>query len=457
MAILPNTFADAVQLTRGLGLKYLWIDSLCIIQDDPDDWARESARMADVYHHAALTISADGASDSSKGLFQTIENPRTKEISIPFQCPTGAGSICARKSDLHGKDRVHVIGQKKEEPLRSRGWVLQEWILSNRIVHFTAGEILWECNMFHCCECQIASQSNLEDHKHWQAINETSKTHFYQRGEAKSDERFNWPRVVENFSDRQLTKNTDRLPALSGLATLHKPKASEDYAAGIWKSQLPQALLWRIHPGNTPYSSDRGTRHEVYYAPSWSWASITTGRIMCQSHETTGWDVVCKAKPVQCEFLEVYTLPATQNPFGPTSSAFIKMRGEIGIVERNTEWDNNTEGRFIGITRHALHGIEYTVDIWPDVGRSPMDWELNPTDDIFLLLLEKRTWIPKDYWRDPDFSHNHPSSLLGIAMKRLEKFDEFKRVGFAEIKYKSYYESEVISDLKLETRVITIV
>ncbi|KAF2191802.1 HET-domain-containing protein, partial [Zopfia rhizophila CBS 207.26] len=143
MAALPKTFADAVLLTRELGIKYIWIDSLCIIQNDAEDWARESARMAEVYQNAALTISADGAADGSKGLFQTTKIPLFEEISIPFQNPTGSGLIYARETTLETSgDHVHVIDHKKNDPLRHRGWALQEWLLSSRIAHFTTGELL---------------------------------------------------------------------------------------------------------------------------------------------------------------------------------------------------------------------------------------------------------------------------------------------------------------------------
>jgi hypothetical protein len=122
ISTLPKTFADAVLLTRKLGIKYIWIDSLCIIQDDAEDWVRESARMAEVYQNAALTISADGAADGSQGLFQTIEVPGFEEISIPFQTPAGPGLIYARETTLRPyRDSLHVIGHKDKDPLRHRG------------------------------------------------------------------------------------------------------------------------------------------------------------------------------------------------------------------------------------------------------------------------------------------------------------------------------------------------
>lgn len=70
---LPQTFQDAIDLTRFLSIRYLWIDSLCIIQDDRDDWAKESAAMASVYGNSYLTISATAAANCSKGLYASSD------------------------------------------------------------------------------------------------------------------------------------------------------------------------------------------------------------------------------------------------------------------------------------------------------------------------------------------------------------------------------------------------
>ncbi|KAK4115383.1 HET-domain-containing protein [Canariomyces notabilis] len=140
LTTLPRTFRDAVLLTRMIGIEYIWIDSLCIIQDDDEDWARESARMAEVYQNAALTISADGAANDSEGLFEPSRKRSVEESRIQASHPADSAPVYVRKTTLRPfGDYVHVITHRSDQPLRRRGWTLQEWLLSARVVHFYNG------------------------------------------------------------------------------------------------------------------------------------------------------------------------------------------------------------------------------------------------------------------------------------------------------------------------------
>ncbi|KAK1751379.1 heterokaryon incompatibility protein-domain-containing protein [Echria macrotheca] len=146
---LPPTFSEALQLSRALGIPYLWIDSLCIIQDDAADWEREAARMQEVYRNAVLTISADGAVDSRVGLFKPVSE-RKLPRSIATCCPAAevegataeSESLWGRMTDLN----VNMDG-------------MFGWVLSRRIVHFTTGELLWDCLETEGCECQTHFKS----------------------------------------------------------------------------------------------------------------------------------------------------------------------------------------------------------------------------------------------------------------------------------------------------------
>ncbi|KAH6629718.1 heterokaryon incompatibility protein-domain-containing protein [Boeremia exigua] len=133
---LPKTFQDAIYVCQQLGQQYLWIDSLCIRQDDPEDWDREAAKMHLVYANAVFNIAATGAANSSVGLsFQ--RNPLAHQ---PFCVHTGTG----------GHDRWLFLPDWSdhtilESPLNRRAWVSQERFLSNRIMHFTTAGLYWEC------------------------------------------------------------------------------------------------------------------------------------------------------------------------------------------------------------------------------------------------------------------------------------------------------------------------
>ena len=132
---LPLTFQDAVITTRKLKIPYLWIDSLCIVQDSPSDWEQEAARMAKVYAGSICTLSALGSEDSNGGFFRVAE----KETDFVFRYDLSLGSQRIRVFPCEPNDSV------LDGPLMDRAWTLQERELSNRILHFSRNELLWEC------------------------------------------------------------------------------------------------------------------------------------------------------------------------------------------------------------------------------------------------------------------------------------------------------------------------
>jgi hypothetical protein len=189
ISFLPKTFQDAMKITKRLGVRYLWIDCLCIIQDDALDWERESTRMAKVYRNAYLTISASACTDSYSGCFPKRKNdsyvsPPT--LSLGYKIPreaTGPNSytIDYKHTAQAGiKNRIHLFeewlpgssfyapqpiyigtfGKRfdpiAKEPLSSRGWTLQERLLSPRIVHYATDQMYFEC------EFQLVSEDGFK-------------------------------------------------------------------------------------------------------------------------------------------------------------------------------------------------------------------------------------------------------------------------------------------------------
>ena len=144
---LPRTFRDTVTITRGIGIKYIWIDSLCIIQDDEDDWERESGRMERVFSGAYCTIGASSASSSREG-FLEFRSPRSC-VQLQTQS-AGTLYVCPAIDDFH---RHVELGQ-----LNRRGWVLQERALSRRSIYFTSTQVYWECGKGVQCETLASLQ-----------------------------------------------------------------------------------------------------------------------------------------------------------------------------------------------------------------------------------------------------------------------------------------------------------
>ncbi|KAH8596043.1 heterokaryon incompatibility protein-domain-containing protein, partial [Bisporella sp. PMI_857] len=240
LSSLPRTFRDAVQVVRYCGYRYLWIDSLCIFQSGEgreEDWERESALMGGVYSHAILNISATAAADGDGGLFHRNDSRKTQPCTIIGRLDDGRTYplICH-------PPRIWETNMQ-QAPISKRGWVLQERILSPRILHMAAGQMFWECCQERAAEflpsCSVDSKG--KNLKSWPAASKNSE---------EDDERNHqvWWEIVQTYSSCDLTNPMDKLPAISGLArrTCRQLRFEDkEYLAGLFAPDLPGALLWR--------------------------------------------------------------------------------------------------------------------------------------------------------------------------------------------------------------------
>lgn len=153
---LPQTFQDAATITRALEIKYLWIDSFCIIQGDDDDWQKESGKMASTYAGAFLVISADKSRDCHGGFLHKKAEDRSSPTPLAT-IPTN--NVDSSKSAVYIGELSHGC-LFDHELLASRAWTLQENLLAPRMLHFTSSELVWECMDALCCECMYLDQEN---------------------------------------------------------------------------------------------------------------------------------------------------------------------------------------------------------------------------------------------------------------------------------------------------------
>lgn len=246
---LPKTFQDAIFIARYLGFQYLWIDSLCIIQDDKDDWDRESTLMTDVYGGSDLNIAAVSAKDGSVGCFFQRDRKWRSQLTLA--------------SD--GMEMLYDVlpanmQSPRRTPLFHRGWVIQERYLSRRSLYFHEHQIFWDCREHSKCE-----STNSESHVMRSLV--MSPLLFgspFMSGEITLD---NWWTIVQRYSRMRLTRATDRLVAIGGLAKAIQAQIGDGYFSGMWRRDLELQLLW--------YGRSLA-ENEAYVAPTWSWASLGT-------------------------------------------------------------------------------------------------------------------------------------------------------------------------------------
>lgn len=264
---LPKTFQDAAIFTRRLGIRYLWIDSFCIIQDDADDWSTESGRMASIYEHAELTLAATASANGRGGLFRKDvsevrlsppDDIRMRRLPDPMFFETTDGGENLPDPKFFGTTDERKNLPDRRSPLLKRAWVLQERMLSRRVLHFTPLELVLECRVGKATESGHDWIDASMKHKFSAAYLTETMNH-----EFRSDM---WRSLVKLFTQLGITKVGDTLAAMAGLAKrMRLPGEMEgDYLAGLWRHDLLSGLLW-VRSGHGPYNINCNV-------PTWSWA-----------------------------------------------------------------------------------------------------------------------------------------------------------------------------------------
>ncbi|KAI1407290.1 heterokaryon incompatibility protein-domain-containing protein [Hypoxylon sp. FL1857] len=245
----PTVFQEAATVARKLGIDYLWIDSICIIQDDNEDWAAEAAKMAQVYENASVVIAASSVFNPGMSFLTHRASPFE---SSPLNFKGSSTIFRARKRPRYG---LHSKpGSLKKDPLDIRAWVLQEEQLARRRISYSSSEVQWKCKTIESCECRGAPQAR--------------QSSLFGPKVSQSDLHHDWNQIVKEYTSRQLTRQSDRLPALIGLARKFESITSGTYIAGMWQDNLIEDMVWKR-------DGDAGFRPpDQLNAPSFSWASI---------------------------------------------------------------------------------------------------------------------------------------------------------------------------------------
>ncbi|CCM05787.1 uncharacterized protein FIBRA_08020 [Fibroporia radiculosa] len=254
---LPQTFQHAIVTTRELGYRYLWIDSLCIIQDSPQDWAYESQFMGEIYANSICTIAALAARNSHEGCF--FDNTRNPLFFRP----------CRLLDDLYVEANSNIGVDLRKGlsplPLHTRAWVVQERILAPRTVYYGSMGLAWEC-----VDCSATEAIPWGEKSRF-----SPKASFFDIQQENNEEKYysNWIDIQISYTRCSLTRFDDRLVAILGVIQRIQSLTGWENVWGMWRNRLLMEMLWFVEePARRPETG-------MYLSPTWSWVGIE-GRVM---------------------------------------------------------------------------------------------------------------------------------------------------------------------------------
>ncbi|KAK4118794.1 HET-domain-containing protein [Parathielavia appendiculata] len=328
---LPPTLQDAVLLTQCLDIPYLWVDSLCIVQDSSEDKFRELARMSDIYKHAYLTITAARASSAGEGFLGDRADPETglwrALVPVSYRMSNAHATSWAEAAEmpppqeergtLYLLEEPASMSQTVKDPVAERAWCLQERVLSPRVVSYGRWP-MWRCSRVVGSDGGFvpSSVSSPEERRLTQALVQTGTRSVVADGDQigrdmrgggggelnhfrTAELLETWRRMVEDYTKRKLAFSTDRMPAIAGIAREMARLTGMEYLAGLWNENMLQDLMWYAKTQEWMMRPPHTLEYPL--APTWSWAAVEAP-ILCDA--VTG-DATPLAKVLRCQVHEI--------------------------------------------------------------------------------------------------------------------------------------------------------
>lgn len=427
---LNPLFQDVVKVCHCFHIKFLWIDALCIVQDDHEDWLRESGAMCDVYTNAFLTVSATSASSPNERLLDLDQrswrlDPRP--LAIPYY--RGGYVYLSNRRRIHGYDAV------KYGAVSKRGWCLQERYLSRRILHVAKGWYEWEClsttqhetkdSPFPYDSTQpLVRPHGFEIESERDVISMRSNSLV----QVTTPPYRTWYRVLEAYTARQMTHEEDRLPGIMGLADqfahLNRLERDQDLICGLWKSDLIPGLMWQTFV--SPWSDEDFSQHlhsSSEPAPSWSWLSDPRPKKWSLRYDPADIRVSQISGPARnAEFFTVtlqgflIEVTSLKDDLHTTLGNY-KLCYSTSVVM--DEANNSRSKKFISMD---MEEFAYAKDMG-DTGKFE--------GGLFLLVFVLP--VPKTSLNQPGYGRSGWGMLLTRVGGIAELTDHYKRMGCAEI------------------------
>jgi hypothetical protein len=316
--VMTPTTNDAIALAKAIGLRYLWIDALCIVQDDEDDWSHESSQMNLVYRHAFVTFcSLNSASCHESFLY------RAPMVEVPFQSTMrraikGSYFIRLRPSTDRSMNRTKLGWDYALSKWNARCWTFQEKEMSTRRLGFGTLRMHFVCAKYQWSEGDDASEDR-------STLGVMEQITLFNDNLMSSEDLYDyWGSLLCDYGHRSVTFDKDRLPAIAGLARMIGEALQDQYLAGLWKGDLQRGLVWFSEEKHDKHSRGlethlRNIRQRNYVAPSWSWAACPS--VSMRRNKSTLVE--------ESTIMDANTDKISEDPYGQVSGGVLRIRGKL--------------------------------------------------------------------------------------------------------------------------------
>lgn len=422
---LPRTLQDAIILTRGLDIRYLWIDALCIIQGENGDWEKELLDMGNIYGQSLFTIAASNASSSNVGFLCRKDSAYwpVRDYRLFDSRATGDNyGVVTFEAVLPTWDILD-----NSLPLSNRGWVLQERMLASRTLSWTDHGIFWLCGEENHSEYEGPYIGDIDPdaviprlHHIYEDVKEfvTTSNSYAQtasgsdlRRDHFSDISYNghpclqeWYELVKSLSMKSFTVASDRVPAITGLGKEIASIAGTTFVDGMFRPASAIELCWNGH-----YSL---SARRIPGIPSWSWASIDQGVFFCS---LTNFQLLAQGATVDSQQMHMCSKLGSL----PVSRYIYKWRC-------SPRGDHLNERILFDIEQDAPQGEEGIVKC--------VQWV---------------TWSAESTVEDKESERDHLQMLGIILLSAVDEAQQtYRRIGWAEVVNDGYFD-EGFTDITL--------
>ncbi|KAL1620279.1 hypothetical protein SLS56_009713 [Neofusicoccum ribis] len=412
-ADLPVVLRDAIYVARKLDLQYIWIDALCIIQDDKTDWEIEASKMASYYEGAHVTIAAAACEDTTVP-FLAVRDPRWN--------PSKLNLSSTETVKVERYDEYELKEGKNQDFISSRGWIFQETALSMRIIHFRKSGIMWECRSGITYEPETYITSILPCPS---AGNFPFPKSICSWFGTSTNRLKSWRSIINLYTSRCLSFPSDKLPAIGGVARVIQRSTGATYLCGLWRETLAGDLLWSKRR-KIPSEEFSPPLSKGDWTPTWSWASLTGPVEYLEAGHSQN-----SAYP-KFQLLESECVPLGRDPFGQVKGGFLRLRSNMLVARlKSTSTDgmpeynlfplspkDSRQSRCKFVSDTALEEYECKTAVFPGcktVRRRPLETWCNPISRIDacveLLLIAQYDYslLPMD----PGMDSKHYYLVLG--------------------------------------------